>query len=113
LGYRWRPWEALVGGLAAVTLLYFGILLRALTSMRRRPAQLQVAALVGASGTAHTAIAPTGVAYAGGETWSARSDTQIESGTPIRVVRVEGLELIVEPAAAGDATHKEEPERHG
>jgi membrane-bound serine protease (ClpP class) len=103
----------LVGGLAAVTLLYFGILLRALTTMRRKPAQLQVASLVGAAGTAHTTIAPTGVAYAGGETWSARSDTQIEPGTPIRVVRVEGLELIVEPAAAGDIAQKEGTERAG
>ncbi|MGH2385237.1 MAG: NfeD family protein, partial [Candidatus Limnocylindria bacterium] len=62
-----------------------------------------VAALVGSAGTAQTLIGPTGIAYAGGESWSARSrDAAIGPGTPLRVVGVEGLELIVEPAPAGD-----------
>ena len=48
-------------------------------------------------------IAPRGIAYAEGESWSARSrSAEIRAGTPLRVVGVEGLELIVEPAAAGD-----------
>ncbi len=61
-------------------------------------------ALVGAAGTAQTLIAPTGIAYAGGESWSARSQggAEIGAGAPLRVVGVEGLELIVEPASAGD-----------
>ena len=50
---------------------------------------------------AQTLIAPTGIAYAGGESWSARSDIEIRPGTPLRVVGVDGLELIVEPAPAG------------
>jgi membrane-bound serine protease (ClpP class) len=103
----------LIIGLAAVSLLYIGILLRALSTLRKRPSTLPVAALVGSAGTAHTEIAPTGVAYAAGETWSARSETKIRPGTPIRVVRVEGLELIVEPAGAGETSQEEGRQRAG
>ena len=42
--------------------------------VRRRPAPTQpMLALVGAAGTAETPIAPTGIAHAQGETWTARS----------------------------------------
>jgi len=67
--------------------------------MRKHPAFAQpMAALMGAGGVAQTLIAPTGIAFAGGEAWSARSrGPEIAPGTPVRVVGVEGLELIVEP----------------
>jgi membrane-bound ClpP family serine protease len=72
--------------------------------MRRQRGELAnvpVGALVGASGTAQTIIGPTGIAYAGGESWSARTrGAEIGAGTPVRVVAVDGLELIVEPTAA-------------
>ncbi len=85
-----------------ITLVYFLGFIRALMGMRNRDTfSHPIAGLVGAGGTAQTLIAPTGIAYAGGETWSARSaDGEIPAGTPVRVVRVDGLELIVEP---GDA----------
>ncbi|HEX2883436.1 MAG TPA: nodulation protein NfeD [Candidatus Limnocylindria bacterium] len=96
------PW--LIALLAAVGVVYIWVLVRALMQMRRGTlANKPVTALVGGSATAQTAIAPTGIAYAGGESWSARSrSAEIVAGTPLRVVDVEGLELIVEPAAAGD-----------
>ena len=57
---------------------------------------------MGAAGTAQTIIAPTGIAYADGESWSARTRSgDISAGAPVRVVGVDGLELIVEPASAG------------
>jgi membrane-bound ClpP family serine protease len=60
-------------------------------------------ALVGAGGVAQTMIAPTGIAYAGGEAWSARSrGERITPGSPVRVVAIDGLELIVEPGAEQD-----------
>jgi membrane-bound ClpP family serine protease len=66
-------------------------------------------ALVGADGTATTPIAPTGIASAQGETWTARSrQGAIPPGAALRVVGVEGLELIVEPAAAPDRPPAEE-----
>jgi membrane-bound serine protease (ClpP class) len=78
---------------------YFFLLVRGLLQMRaNRSTTLPIATLVGAGGTAQTLIAPTGIAYAGGEAWSARSrQGEIQPGKPLRVVAVEGLELIVEP----------------
>jgi membrane-bound serine protease (ClpP class) len=93
----------LVLGAIVVSLLYFFILLRGLLQMRRRATStLPIKALVGAGGTAQTLLAPTGIAYAGGEAWSARSRSgEIHPGAEIRVVGVEGLELIVEPTTKG------------
>jgi membrane-bound serine protease (ClpP class) len=89
----------LVGGAIALSLAYFWVLIRGLLQMRaRRTTTLPIATLVGAGGTAQTLISPTGIAYAGGEAWSARSlGGEIRPGNPLRVVAVEGLELIVEP----------------
>ncbi len=96
------PW--LIAIVAAVGVLYAWVLVRAMFQQRGMGvANKPVVALVGAGGTAQTLIAPTGIAYAGGESWSARSrGAEIGPGTPLRVVGVEGLELIVEPAPAGD-----------
>jgi len=97
------PWLIVV--VAAVGVVYAWVLVRALLQMRRTGgiANRPVAALVGGTATAQTLIAPTGIAYAGGESWSARTrDVEIGPGTPLRVVGVDGLELIVEPASAGD-----------
>ena len=93
------PW--LIAIVVAVGLVYVWVLVRAVMQMRRQGglANAPVAALVGASGTAQTTIGPTGIAYAGGESWSARTrGDEIGAGTPVRVVAVDGLELIVEPA---------------
>jgi membrane-bound serine protease (ClpP class) len=95
----------LLGIVILLTLFYFYVLIRGVIQIRRRTprAPLPIAALMGAGGTAQTLLAPRGIAYAGGETWSARSpDVTIPPGAPIKVVGVDGLELIVEPAPAGD-----------
>ncbi|MEA2652718.1 MAG: hypothetical protein QOI85_2439, partial [Chloroflexota bacterium] len=97
------PWIIVI--VVAIGVVYMWVLVRALLQQRRMGgvANKPVTALVGAGGTAQTLIAPTGIAYAGGESWSARSKgAEIGPGTPLRVVGVEGLELIVEPATAGD-----------
>jgi membrane-bound serine protease (ClpP class) len=97
-----NPW--IVAVIVVVGIAYAWVLVRALMQMRKsRVANQPVAALVGGTAMAQTLIAPTGIAYAGGESWSARSrDAEIGPGTPLRVVGVDGLELIVEPAPAGD-----------
>jgi membrane-bound serine protease (ClpP class) len=97
------PWILAV--VVAVGVAYAWLLVRAMLQMRRDqlPATAPLAGLVGGAALAQTVIAPTGIAYAGGESWSARSrDVEIGPGTPLRVVGVDGLELIVEPAPAGD-----------
>jgi membrane-bound serine protease (ClpP class) len=95
----------LLGAVVVLTIMYFFVLIRGVIQIRRRMprAPLPIAALMGSGGTAQTLLAPHGIAYAGGETWSARSnDAAIRAGTPIRVVGVDGLELIVEPATSAD-----------
>ena len=89
----------LIGVILALTLFYFYFVLRSLMIMRRQHSiPVPIRGLVGTNGVAQTLIAPTGIAYAAGETWSARTaGGQIPAGTPIRIVRLKGLELLVEP----------------
>jgi membrane-bound serine protease (ClpP class) len=91
------PW--LLGVVIVLSIAYVFGIVRALLVMRRQPAlPLPVRTLVGAGGVAQTLIAPKGIAYAKGEAWSARSSgPEIAAGSPVRVVGVDGLELIVEP----------------
>jgi membrane-bound serine protease (ClpP class) len=83
---------------------------RGMVEIRRRPAPTQpMLALVGVAGTAQTPIAPIGIASAAGETWSARSrEGPIRPGQALRVVGVNGLELIVEPADSADRPTEED-----
>ncbi len=53
-------------------------------------------ALIGKTGEAKTKIFGEGSVYVNGELWSARSDEKIAAGSPIRVIRREGLILVVE-----------------
>ena len=94
------PW--LLALVVALSLAYVYGIVRALMAMRKRPVLARpVMGLVGAGGVAQTLIAPRGIAYAGGEAWSARSaGPEIAPGSAVRVVAVEGLELIVEPGEA-------------
>lgn len=57
---------------------------------------------VGTAGEVRAPLSPLGSVLAGGEEWTARSaDGQpLERGTPIRVVKVDGLTLTVEPDAS-------------
>jgi membrane-bound serine protease (ClpP class) len=93
------PW--LLAFVVVLSLAYVFGVVRALMQMRKRPSFARpIAALMGAGGVAQTLIAPTGIAFAGGEAWSARSrGPEIAPGTPVRVVDVQGLELIVEPSS--------------
>ncbi len=65
------------------------------------------AAMLGAIGFARSDINASGIAYVGGEDWTAVSEGgPITKGSPVRVKRVDALRLIVEPA-------QEMPERRG
>jgi membrane-bound serine protease (ClpP class) len=101
------PWLLVL--VVILSLAYVFGVVRALLAMRRRPTLSRpIAALMGAGGVAQTLIAPTGIAFAMGEAWSARSSgPEISPGTPVRVVDVKGLELIVEPAAGEEEPSSE------
>jgi membrane-bound serine protease (ClpP class) len=55
---------------------------------------------IGTPAEVRAPLDPVGSVYAAGEEWSARSATaqKLDRGTPVRVVRQDGLVLVVEPA---------------
>ena len=93
--------------LTGLTAAYMAFVLLIVVRWRRRQ-QLMGAtstALVladGAVGSVRSILAPTGVVYAAGEEWTARSSDErpLAAGTPVRVVGQDGLTLIVEPIEA-------------
>jgi membrane-bound serine protease (ClpP class) len=58
--------------------------------------------LAGAIGEVRSPLSPLGSVIAGGEEWSAKTadGRSLDRGTPIRVIKVEGLTLTVEPDAS-------------
>lgn len=60
-------------------------------------------ALVGKTGTVYTRLRPAGKIVVDGERIDAVSNgTFIDKGTPVRVIDVEGVRVVVEPAEASD-----------
>ena len=87
-------------GLLYLTLVIFGMI-----RVRRRASPSDpMKRLVGGPAQAQTELAPTGIALAGGESWSARSQSgPVRAGTALRVVGIKGLELQVESQAEPDS----------
>lgn len=78
----------------------FGLLvLRALMKVRRSVSPPATSAdLVGQTGVVERTLDPEGVVRAGGESWSARSKERVEAGAHVRIRKVDGLVLEVEPS---------------
>lgn len=82
---------------AAVTLGFFLTIMAMAVRQRRRPVATGRESLVGGVGEAVESFARRGRVRVGGEVWEARSATPVERGQPVRVRRLEGLVLEVEP----------------
>ena len=87
-----------------LTAAYMAVVLLIVIRWRRRQQQMGAASTAtvladGAVGSVRSVLAPTGVVYAAGEEWTARSNDEqpITPGTSVRVVGQDGLTLIVEP----------------
>jgi membrane-bound serine protease (ClpP class) len=74
------------------------VLLRLAIAARNRKVVTGEEAMVGSSGVAQSDLNPSGQVLIRGEIWRAQSSVAIPSGTRVRVLKVEGLTLIVEPA---------------
>jgi membrane-bound serine protease (ClpP class) len=95
-GVRVSPW--LLALVAALLAGFFLLVVRAVVAARRLPAPAGMDALVGAVGVALGPLAPRGEVRVAHERWSAEAARgTIAAGTAVRVVRREGLKLIVEP----------------
>lgn len=74
------------------------VLLRLAIAARNRKVVTGEEAMVGSSGVAQSELNLSGQVLVRGEIWRARSSAAIPSGTRVRVLKVDGLTLIVEPA---------------
>src|SRR5207249_6582144 len=73
--------------------------LRALLAARGQPVTTGQEALEGSAGVALTDLDPRGTVRARGETWTADSSGDpIRAGAAVRILRVRGVNLLVEPA---------------
>ncbi len=92
----------------AVLTLLLGFTLRAY----RRPVVSGVAQLVGAEARVLDWSGGDGHVWAGGERWQASAERDLAAGDPVRVRRVDGLTLVVEPAS-GDGAGTNQERREG
>lgn len=91
----------LAAAVSALTVGFFWIAVRrGVLAQRARPLY-NPDDLLGQVGDVRSALDPVGSVYAGGELWSARSDSPVAVGTPVRVRGREGLVLLVDPVPGG------------
>jgi membrane-bound serine protease (ClpP class) len=95
---RVHLWTALAVSvpLGLITVFLMSIALKA----RRNKLASGVEAMIGEIAIAETALAPEGKVFLHGETWNARSASSVAPGEKVRVRRVDGLWVEVEPVQA-------------
>lgn len=84
----------IVSVLATVFLWFLGR--KTIDAMSALPNQ-DLSRLIGMIGEARTDVTLEGTIYVDGEEWSARSDKKIRAGSQVKVIKREGLVLLVEP----------------
>jgi len=89
-----NPLVALVASGALTGFLWIAIR-KSLQAAHERPAH-DLGGLIGEIGESRTKVHDDGSVQVGGELWSARSESAIPPGSPIRVVRRDGFVLVVE-----------------
>ena len=100
-GVRQSVEPLLVLFVVGLTTIFFGVALR--TALRPLPIASGASLLLGAAGVAKTDVAPRGIAHVAGEDWTVVSEGgDIPKGGAVRVKRVDGVRLIVEPARGAE-----------
>jgi membrane-bound serine protease (ClpP class) len=89
--------------MTVITALFMGLILLAAVrtrSLRTAEGLIGAGLPVDGVGEVRRPLTPIGSVYAGGEEWTARSadESALQRGTPVRILRQEGLTLVVEPA---------------
>jgi membrane-bound serine protease (ClpP class) len=82
---------ATVGGLVMVTIVWVA------SRSMRRPVVTGVQAMVGATAQAFNDFTEKGTVRFGGELWNAHSSAPVRAGQQVRILKVDGLSLWVEP----------------
>ena len=95
------PGSGLSWGLVAVftilNLIFFLVVITLVVKAHRKPVVSGQEELVGSIGIALEAFAKEGSIRIHSETWQARCSEPLKKGDEVRVKRVEGLTLVVEP----------------
>lgn len=93
----------------------FGIVVGKIVRARRRPFAAGSEGLSGRVGEVREPLQPEGMVFADGALWRARTAgaAALERGTAVRVIRMEGLTLIVEPVTAAGTPSAEDEARQG
>jgi membrane-bound serine protease (ClpP class) len=100
-GVRQSVEPLLVVFVVGLTALFFGVALR--TALQPLPVASGSSLLLGAVGVAKTEVSPRGIAHVAGEDWTVVSEGgAIPAGGAVRVKRVDGVRLIVEPARGAE-----------
>jgi membrane-bound serine protease (ClpP class) len=104
--------EILPGAIAAVavSMAAFSLFISTVVLRdRRRRVVTGREGLIGAVGAARSPLRPTGTVFVAGERWRATSrHGPIEAGRPVRIVAVDGLDLVVEAVAEEPAAARKE-----
>jgi membrane-bound serine protease (ClpP class) len=91
----------LVIGVSLISgVLFFGIMMIAVRA-QHTPIRTGEESMIGRTGTARSDLEPKGSVQVGGELWTAELEEEngfIPAGTRVKVIRVEGLRLIVRKA---------------
>jgi membrane-bound serine protease (ClpP class) len=88
-------------GTALAFAAFFVLAMGAAARAHRRPVAVGPETLVGETGVARSALAPTGTILVAGELWQARADEPIATGDRVVVVALDKLTLTVRRAPAG------------
>jgi membrane-bound serine protease (ClpP class) len=100
-GPLFRISMAVIVPAAFVTTVFFLVVVSAAWRARRRKPMTGREGLVGSLAVVERELAPDGKVFVHGELWNARAAESIEKGRRVRVRRMEGMWLVVEPAEAG------------
>ena len=95
LRIRWSTAIAVTLPFSFITVVLLSLALRA----RRNKVQTGVEGMIGEVGVVLTPLAPNGKVIVRGEYWDAGSATSLPEGARVRVTRIDGLKLTVEPLA--------------
>ena len=88
--------QVIVPTVATLAGIILFVVQRALSAQRHR-VTTGAQGLIGTMGVARTALTPDGMVFVRGELWSATSSKTVPEGMKVRVTKIEGLRLFVEP----------------
>jgi membrane-bound serine protease (ClpP class) len=91
-------------GTTAISALLVILLMSRVAMMRRKRIHTGVEAMVGTMGEARSDFTGSGLVWVNGESWNAHSSVPVKKGDQVKILSVNGLDLIIEPSKE-DAGH--------